>query len=94
MSLASYNVFQYLCEECLNCYTGETRRHLGTRINEHIKGQPVPTEITRHFHVADDKNVVIILKTNDTWIAEKICNENVQKQSPNDHDSSIPPQVF
>ena len=39
-------VYQYKCSRCGGCYTGETIRHLSTRMNEHLTGRPMPTEVT------------------------------------------------
>ena len=35
-SLQSYVVYQYTCAGCKACYVGETKRHLSTRIEEHL----------------------------------------------------------
>ena len=35
-SLQSYIVYQFTCAGCKACYIGETKRHLNTRIEEHL----------------------------------------------------------
>ena len=35
-SLQSYVVYQFTCAGCKACYIGETKRHLSTRIEEHL----------------------------------------------------------
>ena len=35
-SLKSYVVYQFTCAGCNACYIGETKRHLKTRIEEHL----------------------------------------------------------
>ena len=35
-SLQSYVVYQFTCAGCKACYIGETKRHLNTRIEEHL----------------------------------------------------------
>ena len=35
-SLQSYVVYQFACAGCKACYIGETKRHLNTRIEEHL----------------------------------------------------------
>ena len=35
-SLKSFVVYKFLCAGCQSCYIGETKRHLPTRINEHL----------------------------------------------------------
>ena len=54
------------------CYTGETIRHLSTRINEHPTGRPMPTEMTTHIHEPQRKDFTIALRTVHTKIGEAI----------------------
>ena len=35
-SLQSYVVYQFICAGCKDCYIGETKRYLNTRIEEHL----------------------------------------------------------
>ena len=36
-SLKSFFVYKFVCPGCNACYTGETTRHLSTRIKEHLE---------------------------------------------------------
>ena len=65
-------VYQYKCSHCGGCYTGETIRHLSTRINEHLTGRPMPTEVTTHVHEPQRKDFTIALRTAHTKIGEAI----------------------
>ena len=35
-ALRSFVVYKFTCAGCQSCYIGETRRHLATRIKEHL----------------------------------------------------------
>ena len=35
-ALKSFVVYKFVCAGCQSCYIGETKRHLPTRINEHL----------------------------------------------------------
>ena len=72
IGLSSNVIYKFSCEHCPKCYIGETTRHLQTRINEHIKGRPLPTEITLHNHVNDNSAFSVIARTNNTRIAESV----------------------
>ena len=72
-SLSSNVVYEFKCRQCSNCYVGETRRHLSTRMAEHLRGKPTPTEITLHPHEASTENFKVIFKTFHTRIAETLC---------------------
>ena len=47
-SLQSYVVYQFTCVGCKACYIGETKRHLNTRIEEHL-GKDKKSHIYSHF---------------------------------------------
>ena len=72
VGLVSNVVYKFQCEQCSNCYVGETRRHLSTRVKEHITGKPIPSEITRHVHSPHFDNFKILFRTKFTKIAESI----------------------
>ena len=64
-------VYKYDCEHCNQCYIGETRRHLFTRINEHVKGRPA-SEISLCVHIAKKENFSVLMHTVYTRIAESL----------------------
>lgn len=71
MSLCSSLVYEFKCQECERSYVGETRRHLSTRIKEHLN--PISnTEVSKHCHEASADNFKIVLKHRRTKIAEAI----------------------
>ena len=37
VALKSFAVYKFTCVGCQSCYTGETKRHLQTRINDHLQ---------------------------------------------------------
>ena len=92
-SLASNVVYKFQCEQCSNCYIGETRRHLSTRIKEHLSGQPIPSEITKHEHTPQPANFKIIFRTKFTKIAETIL-INSTDDLINEQQTSIKLYVF
>ena len=47
-SLQSYVVYQFTCAGCKACYIGETKRHLTTRIEEHL-GKDKKSHIFKHL---------------------------------------------
>ena len=47
-SLQSYVVYQFTCAGCKACYIGETKRHLNTRIEEHL-GKDKKSHIYSHL---------------------------------------------
>ena len=47
-SLQSYVIYQFTCAGCKACYTGETKRHLSTRIDEHL-GKDKKSHIHSHL---------------------------------------------
>ena len=88
--LISGVVYKYSCEQCSSCYIGETRRHLCTRVNEHISGKPIPTEVSKHCHAPKVENFSIISRTKFTKIAESLAIKNVGENSLlNEQESSI-----
>ena len=46
--LQSYVVYQFTCAGCNACYIGETKRHLKTRIEEHL-GKDKNSQILKHL---------------------------------------------
>ena len=46
-SLQPYVVYQFTCARCKACYVGETKRHLNTRIEEHL-GKDKKSHIYSH----------------------------------------------
>ena len=74
-------VYKYSCEQCSDCYIGETRRHFQTRIKEHLKGQP-PSEISMHIHPPKKENFKVLLRskytrTAETFIIKRHLHENI-----------------
>lgn len=89
--LASNLVYQYQCDRCPGRYIGETRRHLDTRINEHLFGKPVPSEVTLHTHTLKKENFKIITRTPYPRLAETICLDFFKNSSLlNERESSVP----
>jgi len=64
--LKSNLVYQFTCKRCGACYTGETVRHLSTRISEHIEGRPTPSEVATHEHRVTKEQFSIALRTRHT----------------------------
>ena len=92
-SLSSNLVYKFKCWQCENCYIGETRRHLITRIREHLDGRPKDSEITKHVHKGSPDNFEILFRTKYTRTAESL----IMKQANNlmnEQDSSVPLLVF
>ncbi|MEL7307661.1 MAG: reverse transcriptase domain-containing protein, partial [Pseudomonadota bacterium] len=67
--LTSKVVYDYQCDRCPGRYIGETRRHLDTRIREHLRGVPVPSEITMHPHPPKKENFRVVSKTSNVRLA-------------------------
>ena len=63
-SLQSYVVYQFSCEGCKACYVGETKRHLNTRIKDHLERikNLIYTYTSKKIHNAKDKLILIVLK--------------------------------
>ena len=47
-ALRSFIVYKFTCAGCQSCYIGETRRHLATRIKEHLVTDK-KSHITKHL---------------------------------------------
>ena len=93
--LASNLIYLFSCERCTARYIGETKRHFCTRVDEHIRGRPSPSEISQHVHVATPENFEILLRTPYTKIAESIFIKNDSSGFLlNDKGSSIPLRLF
>ena len=95
-TLSSDVVYEFSCQLCSSSYIGETKRHLYTRIKEHMWGIPSETEISKHVHQANFEDFSIIYKTRYTKIAESIAlNHNSRARTLlNEHDSSYKLRVF
>ena len=50
--LQSYVVYKFTCVRCNSCYVGETRRHFGTRVHEHIRDKS--SHIFKHLSQSDE----------------------------------------
>ena len=53
--LKSHLIYKFVCSNCNVSYIGQTSRHFGVRVNEHlglVKG-PAPTSVTKHL--VDDR---------------------------------------
>lgn len=88
--LKSQIVYKYNCEHCGKCYIGCSIRHFVTRQNEHLKGYPVPTEITLHIHPPNKNNFKIIANTYYPRILESIILRKYELNDLiNDRGSSI-----
>ena len=96
LGLASNVIYKFQCEQCTSCYIGETRRHLSTRVAEHISGKPIPTEITKHnHHPLSLENFSIIARTKHTKIAESIALNSCDKSVVlNEFESSVHLRLF
>ena len=91
--LASNLVYDYKCDRCPERYIGETRRHLETRMHEHLHGKPVPSEITFHNHPLKKENFKIVTLSSYPRLAETIClnfHKNRNSALMNERDSSVP----
>ena len=91
--LSSNVVYEYKCDRCPARYIGETKRHLDTRIFEHLKGTPVPSEISLHFHELKKENFRIVTRTRNIRLAETILIDFCRRKNfalLNDKDSSVP----
>ena len=70
--LKSRCVYSYTCGQCEKVYLGETSRHLASRMAEHLKGQPVPSEISLHIHPTNLKNFSVVAVTKNHKLLESI----------------------
>ena len=64
-SLQSYVVSQFTCAGCKACYIGETKRHLNTRIEEHLgkdKKNLIYIHTSKKIHNANKELNLIVLK--------------------------------
>ena len=92
--LSSNVVYKFNCEHCRACYIGETKRHLSTRVHEHITGKPSPTEISLHVHVAKQEHFTILARTKYTKIAEALYIKNEHSELLNERNASYPLSLF
>ena len=70
--LKSNVVYLYSCHRCPMRYIGATKRHLDTRMNEHLKGKPTPTEISLHDHDLKRENFKILGSFHPPFILESV----------------------
>ena len=70
--LKSKIVYVYSCDRCNMRYVGVTIRHLAIRINEHVTGKPLPTEISMHVHRPLKENFSVIGRSRFPKILETI----------------------
>ena len=70
--LKSNVIYEYSCDRCQMRYIGATKRHPNTRVNEHLKGYPVQTEISMHDHFPKSENFRIIGQYKCPFILETI----------------------
>ena len=70
-------------------YIGATKRHLATRMNEHIKGYPCPTEISMHMHSPKLDNFSVLGSCKYPLILETILIKNDQNVLSNERNSSV-----
>ena len=84
-NVSSSLVYKFNCEQCDACYIGETRRHLQTRITEHVRGNP-PSEISKHPHIPSSTNFQILKRTFNTKIAETLY---IQKHQNNNNSTLL-----
>ena len=94
VGLSSNVVYKYTCQQCQHCYIGETRRHLITRINEHIQARPVPSEVYRHPHSPSEEDFKILLRTKYLRVAETIVISESKEILMNEQSSSVPLLLF
>ena len=93
--LRSNVVYKFTCEHCTACYIGETRRHLITRINEHLSGKPVPSELSLHEHECKRENFTLLQCTPYTMIAESLhIARHKNTHLLNEKQSSLPLMLF
>ncbi len=91
--LSSNVVYEYKCDRCAVRYIGETKRHLNTRIHEHLKAIPVPSEISLHHHPLKKENFFIVSRSSNIRFAETILIDFYRKKDfplLNEKDSSVP----
>ena len=95
-TLSSNVIYEFSCKLCSSSYIGETKRHLYTRIKEHMRGIPNETEVSKHVHHANFDDFKIIHKTRYTKIAESIALNHTSRNRTllNEHDSSFKLRVF
>lgn len=53
--------YEYKCDHRQEWYTGETRRHLASRMQEHIQGKYVRSEIAMNHHLIKKRNLKLSL---------------------------------
>ena len=93
--LKSHVVYEFSCGFCPKKYIGETTRHLGTRINEHLTEKSKPTEIYSHEHEAKEEDFKILFHTNYTKTAEALFIKNEDQQILlNENKHQIPIYLF
>ena len=76
-SVKSHLFYQFSYNYCGGCYAGETVRHLFIRVQQHILGRPVPSEVSLHQYVASKQDFKVVLQTIHTKIGESLMFKDV-----------------
>ena len=87
--LKSKIVYLYSCHRCSMPYIGATKRHLHTRVNEHLEGKPTPTKISMRDHELKKENFKIIDSFNPPFILESILLKNNSNLPSNNRTTSF-----
>ena len=87
--LKSNCVYSFNCGQCEKVYYGETSRHLASRMNEHLKGYPVPSEISMHVHQASNSDFAVVATTKNRKFLESLLLKH-GRNLLNARESSIP----
>ena len=73
VALKSFVVYKFTCAGCQSCYIGETKRHLPTRIKEHLQTD-TKSHILQHLNenpncrdLCDDSYFIIIDQTSSSF---------------------------
>ena len=89
-NLKSHCVYRFKCGHCEKVYYGETSRHLETRMDEHLKGQPSPSEVSLHVHEARKSDFSVIATTRNHKVLESILIKSSSESVLNARETSVP----
>ena len=94
--LQSSLVYRFDCQECQASYVGETKRHLTTRVKEHLNRR-LKTEVGSHQHEISDKDFRIVVRHTHTKIAEAVTLKFLAEENRfllNLQEKSVPLELF
>lgn len=77
--LLSNVVYKYHCDNCNKLYIGQTSRHLGKRISEHVSGH-LKTDVFTHEHPLNKENFQCVIKHKKPWLAESFVISELRKE--------------